>query len=97
MGILYTRYFSHLRLLRSSNTKENPKARALRRSCHVVYTNIRGLHKKLPNLSLISRGGDVIVNSKTIVSSGATFQSFWFQVLSDRCSCSGMMLIVFEV
>ena len=59
MGILYKCYFGHLRQLRSSNVEENSGLRASRRSRCVVCANIRGLHKKLSDLSLMARGGDV--------------------------------------
>ena len=59
MGILHKRYFGCLRLLSSSDVEENTGSRALRRSCRVVYANIRGLHKNLSDLSFIARGGDV--------------------------------------
>ena len=59
MGILYKRYFDHLRLLRSSNVEENPEPRVSRRSCCVEYANIRNLHGNLSDLSHIAKGGDV--------------------------------------
>ena len=45
VGILYKRYVGHLRLLTSSDVEENLEPRASRRSCRVIYTLIRGLHK----------------------------------------------------
>ena len=60
MGILHKLYFSRLRLFRSSDVEENSRPRASRKSCCVVYANIRGLHKKLSDLSLIARGGYVL-------------------------------------
>ena len=45
--------------------EENTVPRASSRSCHVLNANIRGLHK---NLSLIARGGDMVLCSKTLVS-----------------------------
>ena len=59
MGIRYNRYFGRLRLLRFSDVGENPRPRASRRSCHVVYVNIQSLSKNLSDLSLIDRGGEV--------------------------------------
>ena len=59
---MYTKllkHFCHLRLLRSLDVEENPRPRASRRLCRVVYANIWGLHRKLSNLSLIAKGGDV--------------------------------------
>ena len=54
MGILYKLYLGRLRLLRSSDGKENPGSRTSRRSCRVVHANIPSLHKNLSNLSLLS-------------------------------------------
>ena len=59
MSILYTHYFGRLRQLRSSNVKENPGLRASRRSCCVVYANIRRLQKNLSDFSFAVRGEDV--------------------------------------
>ena len=69
MGILYKHYFGSARLLRLSNVEENPGPRASRRSCRVVYVNIRGLHRNLSALSLTARGGDMVFCSVTLVSS----------------------------
>ena len=69
MGILYNRYFGRMRLFKTSNVEDNPGPRASRRSCRVVYANIRGLHKNLSYLSLIARGEDVVFCSETLVSS----------------------------
>ena len=62
MDILYKRYFSLLRLLRSSEVEveEKPEPKASRRSCRFVCVNLRGLHKNLFDLSLIARGGNVL-------------------------------------
>ena len=67
MSILFKGYFSRLRLLTSSDVKENPKPRASRRTCRVLYANIRVLHK---NLSPMARGGEMAFCSETLVSSG---------------------------
>ena len=97
MGIQYKRYHSRLRLLRSLNVEENPGQRVSRRSCRVLYANIRVLHKYLSNLSLSATGGYVFFFSLRLLSfPGATFLSLWFQVLVDRCSYSGVRLIGFE-
>ena len=55
MGILYKLYFGRLRLLRSSDLKENPGPKVSRKSCRVVYANIWGLHKNLSELPLITK------------------------------------------
>ena len=47
MGNLYKRYFGRLEQVRSWDVEENPGQRASRRSCRVVYANIRGLHKNV--------------------------------------------------
>ena len=75
MGILYKHDFGHLRILRSSDVKENPGPKASRRSCCVVYANIRGLHKNLSDLSLIARGGDVVFGLRLLSLPSVTFPS----------------------
>ena len=60
MGILHNHYLGCLRLLKSSDLKKNPRPRATHRSCRVVYSNIRGLHKNLSDLCLAVRGGDMV-------------------------------------
>ena len=69
MGNLYKRYFYRLRLLRSSDVEKNPGPRASRRSCLVVFANIRSLHRNWSDLSLIATGGAVVLCSEIIVSS----------------------------
>ena len=96
MDILYKRYFGHLRLLMSTDV-ENSGPRASRMTCRVLCANIRGLHKNLPDLSLIARGGDVFFFIFRLLSlPGATFLSLWFQILAEGCSCWGVRLIGFE-
>ena len=56
MDVLYKRYVIRLRLLRSSDDEKYPEPRASRTSCHVVYANIRDLHKKFSDLFLAARG-----------------------------------------
>ena len=56
--------------------EENPEPRASRRSCHVVYANIRRLHKNLSDMSLISRDEGVFFFILRLLSlPGATFSS----------------------
>ena len=43
--------------------------RTSRRLCRVVYANICGLHRNLSDLSLITRGGNVVFCSETLVCS----------------------------
>ena len=69
MGTLYKRYFGRLWLLKPLDVEETPEPRASFRSYRVVYANIRRLHKNLSDLSLIARGGDVVICSETLVSS----------------------------
>ena len=85
IGILYKRYFDRLRLGRSSDIEENPEPRASRRSCRIVYTNIRGLHKYLLDLSLMARSGNEFFFVLRLLSlPGVAFPSLWFWVLADR-------------
>ena len=90
MGFVYKRYLGRLRLLRSSDVEENPGSRVSRRSCCIVFGNIPSRHKNLSDLSFIVRGGDLLFLP------GATFPSLRFQVLKDRCNCSGERLIGFK-
>ena len=41
--------------------EENPELIASRRSCCVMYANIRDLPESLSDLSLIAKGGDVVL------------------------------------
>ena len=89
MCILYKVYFVRLRLLRSSDVEENSRPRSACSSCRVVftkkvYTNIRGLHENLSDLSLIVSEMEMWFSVLRLLTlSGAKSPSSWFRVL-DR-------------
>ena len=76
--------------------EENLRLRASRRSCRVMYGNIRGLHKNLSDLSLAARGEDVFFFLRLLSLPGAPFLSLWFRVSVDQFNCSKMKLISSE-
>ena len=83
LGNQYKRYFSRMRLLRSSDEEEKFRLKALRKLYRVVYTNIRGLHKNLSDLSFIARCGDAGFVLGLFSLPGVIFPSSRFQVLVD--------------
>ena len=72
--------------------EENPGLGASRRSCCVVYSNIRGLHKNFSDLSHCQRWRHCFFVLRLLSFPCAIFRS-WFRVLVDRCSCSRVRLI----
>ena len=59
MSILCKSCFGRLRQLRSADVEQIPGPRDSRRSCRVAFAIIRGLHKNLLDLSLMTRSRDV--------------------------------------
>ena len=61
--------------MRSSDAEDNPGPKTSRRSCRIVYANIRGLHRDLLHLSLIGRIGDVFFFCSEILASCRRYMS----------------------
>ena len=78
--------------------EEDPGLRASRRSCGIVHGNIRDLQRHLSDMSLDTRGDDVVFYffPRLLSLPDVTFPSCWFRVLIDRCSCSKVRLIGYE-
>ena len=67
--ILHIDFIVFLLLILSGDVELNPgPVNGRNRQCHVLYSNIRGLHGNLHDLIVASKGFDILLCSETLVS-----------------------------
>ena len=67
--ILHIDFIVFLLLILSGDVELNPRpVNGRNRQCHVLYSNIRGLHGNLHDLIVASKGFDILLCSETLVS-----------------------------